>query len=130
MNQKQQAIRTLVEDFVGTLSELIRQAALESVTQALGGDAAPRRRGGRGEAAGKPARRAKGQKRTPEELANLVELVTATIGAHPGSRVERLAEILEMNSKELQLPIRKLLEDKVIGKKGQKRATTYTLKNR
>jgi hypothetical protein len=48
---------------------------------------------------------------------------------HPGERIEQIAKGLGAPSKELQLPTRKLLDDKKIRKKGQKRATTYFAKS-
>ena len=69
-----------------------------------------------------------GQKRDPQELADLVERLATYIQANPGQRIERISQVLAMARKELTLPIRKLLAAKRITSKGQKRATTYALK--
>ena len=47
------------------------------------------------------------------------------IKSNPGQGVEQIAKALGTSTKELTLPIRKLLGDKKITSKGQKRATRY-----
>lgn len=71
---------------------------------------------------------AKGQKRSPEALALKVEEVFALIQRHPGQRIERLAEIAGLTTKEMVLPIKKLREAKRIATHGEKRATTYSVR--
>jgi len=80
--------------------------------------------------AGKPARqrtvaRASGEKRTPEDLAKTMEMVHVAIRNSPGMGAEQLGTRLEVSTKALALPIRKLLAVKRIRSEGQKRATKY-----
>ena len=120
-------IRQTIEDFVEKLSGLVRQAALQSVTEAFGAGGAPARRG-RGAAlpAAAPSRgRAKGQKRPPEALAQLTESLLAAIKASPGQRMEEIAKGLGTSTGELTLPAKKLLAEKKIKTKGERRATKY-----
>lgn len=127
-------IQAKVEAFVEELSELVRQAALERVSEALGTPASssPKRRGRPAASAsapsGKAGKRSKGQKRSAEEMADLQETLLATIEANPGARADQLAEAFEVETRELALPIKKLLAENLITKKGQKRATTYYAK--
>jgi hypothetical protein len=131
-------IEARVAAFVADLDGLVRQAALEAVQAALGGAnpapakkaapaakaAAPAKAAGPSKAAAaKPAR--KGAKRDPKELAKLVESVKAHISQQPGEGVELIAKHLDVSSKEITLPITKLLASKAISKKGEKRATKY-----
>ena len=73
-------------------------------------------------AGGKPG---KGAKRDPADLAALTDSIAAHIESNPGQGVEQIAKALSTTTKELTLPIRKLLADKKIFSKGQKRATRY-----
>lgn len=134
-------IEARVAAFVADLDGLVRQAALEAVQAALGGvKAAPAKKAAPAAkpaaaakapaakpAAAKPAAKPakKGAKRDPKILAKLVESVKGHISQHPGEGVEAIAKHLGVSSKEITLPITKLLADKSITKKGEKRATKY-----
>lgn len=138
-------IEARVEEFVGELSALVRKAAIASVAEALGtGSAAPAPRRGPGRprktvaapsSSAAPAsngsaplrlpRLRKGQKRDPKDLQRIVEAVGAHVTAHPGEGVELIAKHLGVATKEITLPIAKLLGSKAITRKGVKRATRY-----
>jgi hypothetical protein len=128
-----QQIRNTIEAFVQELSELVRSAAVQSVTEAFGapGLGAPRRGRPPAAAAGKaPARapsssRGKGQKRAPEALAELVNDLLNAIKENPGQRMEQIAKALESSTQELALPAKKLIAEKKIKTKGERRATKY-----
>lgn len=122
-----QEIRDVIESFVEELSALVRSAALQSVTDAFGGGAGAARRGraprmGKGPAA---AARAKGEKRSPQALAQLVTRLQSEIKAKPGLRMEQIAQALSSSTKELALPAKKLIAEKKIKTKGERRATKY-----
>ncbi len=131
-------IRDRVEQFAEELMTLIRQAALETLTQAVGGGSSSGRgRGGR-KAAGRgaarastpprsaaPARRAKGAKRPAEELEQLTSSLATYVKKNPGQRVEQIAKGMEVTTKDLRLPVVKLIEAGSLKTKGQKRATQY-----
>jgi hypothetical protein len=84
--------------------------------------AAPPKAAGRRPAASK---RPPGAKRPPAELAKLVERLQAHIQAHPGSRMEAIAKALSTPTRDLNLPVKKLLHAKKIRVEGHKRATEY-----
>lgn len=69
--------------------------------------------------------KAKGEKRSPADLAALVDSVYTAIRATPGMGVEQIGKALAKPTKELGLPIKKLIKDRQITTKGQKRATRY-----
>jgi HPt (histidine-containing phosphotransfer) domain-containing protein len=128
-------IRAALDAFVDDISNLIQQAALESVEQALAGASViPGRRGrgaGRAVAASFVALgrgRKKGAKRTAEELEQLIKKLHGYIAKNPGQRIEQIAQGLDITTKELNLPAKKLISDKKLSTKGQKRATTYFAK--
>ena len=123
-----QEIRARIQSFVDELSELVKQATLESVQAALqgtGGQGSARRGGRKAAVLASTARRAKGSKRTAAELDALVATLLRHIQSNPGQRMEQLAASLSIPSKELTLPIKKLLQENRLRTKGQKRATAY-----
>lgn len=125
-------IRARIESFVMELTDLIEQATAEAVNAALrdeigamrrelGAPVAPRRAGRRGRGGGlRP-----GQKRSPEVLKALEEQIYKYLEEHPGVGVEQIGKDLGASTSELTLPIHKLLKEKRIRRKGQKRATRY-----
>jgi hypothetical protein len=131
-------IERRVQSFVAELSVLVRKQALAAVQEALGGNSgsavrerpAPPRQAvakatnGKGTGQRLPRLR-NGQRRDPRDLARLVAAVRSHIGSHPGEGAETIAKQLGITTKELALPIQKLLADKAIRKTGQKRATRY-----
>jgi uncharacterized membrane protein len=153
MANVEDAVRSRVEAFVAELTTLVRHAALAAVQAQLGGvprapaaKAAPAEKGvparpkaspaatpaPDGRPPSKPAAAAQarkaGQKRDPKDLAKLVERVAEYIKANPGQRVEQINRALGVPTKELTLPIKKLLHTKRITTKGEKRATVYAPK--
>src|SRR5262249_23664096 len=148
MSDVKNEIRTRVDAFVDELSDLVRQAALAAVEEALkkGEVTPPARKAGRPAkpaapaesheekktprtrgrpAAAKGAKRRAGEKRSPAVLAQVTEQVFNHIKANAGQGVEQIAKALGTTTKELTLPIRKLLAEKKVTSKGQKRATRY-----
>jgi len=128
-------IRAALEAFVDDISNLIQQAALESVEEALAGASAIPGRRGRGASRAVPVSfaavgraRSKGAKRTAEELEQLIKKLHGYIAKNPGQRIEQIAQGLAISTKELNLPAKKLIGDKKLTTKGQKRATTYFAK--
>jgi hypothetical protein len=141
-------IQARVEGFVNELSQLVRQAAIDAVADVLKVDA-PRRAAAaaapprlapparipapKGRPAGKAptarataaAKRRAGEKRTPAELNQITDRVGDYIKSNPGQGIEQIAKSLTTSTKELTLPVKKLLGEKKIFAKGQKRATRY-----
>ena len=116
-------IRQRIESFVAELSRLIRQTAVDSVQQALAGaDGAKRSRG-----SGPTSIRPKGGKRSSTEIASTARSVANWVRQNPGQGVERIARGLNTPTKELTLPIKKLISEKRLSSQGQKRATKYFL---
>lgn len=117
----QSDIQRLVDSFVAQVTDLARRAAMNSLETAFGG-----RGGGRGAAAGLPrVGRGRGAKRTGAELEQLQEEFLAFVVKNPGLRIEQINKQLNTTTKDLQLPIRKLLADGYLKVKGKKRSTTY-----
>jgi hypothetical protein len=123
-------IRSRVEEFVDELSSLIRQSAMDTVTKVLGGESDGRRGGRRGAtrviaAEGRGRARPKGAKRSQDELERLTGRLLAYVKSNAGQRIEQIAKGMGVSTRELNLPAKKLLGNKSIRTKGQKRATQY-----
>lgn len=112
-------IRARVEAFVVELTSLIREAAVAKVAEALGSEVTPRSRGRASVVA------SSGGKRTAEQIEAQCEQIIAFVAKNPGLGVEGIAAGLNTSSKELTLPIRKLISSKELSRKGHKRATKY-----
>src|SRR5689334_20791973 len=127
MNDFQTDMNRTVQGFVSQITELARRAALDTLESAFG------RRGGRGRGAaavvatgqvGRP-RGGRGAKRTPADLEAVSTKFIAFVKSHPGLRIEQINKELGTTTKDLALPIRKLIADGVLKAKGKKRSTTY-----
>lgn len=119
-------IRGLVEAFASDLTALIRESAFDTVRAALG-DAAPSGRRGSKPAAGGAPRRAlpKGAKRPPGEIEKLTTRLLEYVKGHKGERIEQIAKGMGVSTRELNLPVKKLIGNKLMRTKGHKRATQY-----
>ena len=135
MSSIERQIRDSIESFVAELNRLVRQAAVAAVKNALGGNAAPARRpaGGNGKAApaaprarSRRSRRGRRVKRSPRMLAKLQNALLEEITLNPGQRIEAIGKTLGVPTKDLNLPVKRLLASKQIKKKGEKRATEYS----
>jgi hypothetical protein len=128
MSNIDDAVREAVELFVEQLTDLIQRAALESVQSALNGGNPSSSRGSksqRSRAVAVPQALETSAKRTPAELAQLIKKLHAYIAKHPGLRIEKIGAGLDLPTKALVLPIKRLIGERKLSTKGQKRATTY-----
>jgi hypothetical protein len=136
MSDFQNEMNRTVQGFVAQITELARRAALDTLESAFQGRA-PRGGGSassNGVAAvaaatslgriGRP-RGGRGGKRTPADLEALSERFGSYVRANPGMRIEQINKQLGTTTKDLALPIRKLISEGAITTKGQKRSTTY-----
>ena len=135
MSDFQNEMNHAVQGFVAQIAELARRAALDTLESAFGsrgGAGGGRNGGGRaallaltgGTRAGRP-RGGRGAKRTSADLEMLSEKFASYVKANPGLRIEQINKELGTTTKDLALPIRKLIADGKIAAKGQKRSTTY-----
>src|SRR5216110_2589939 len=126
MNDFQTDMNRTVQGFVAQITELARRAALDTLESAFGG------KGGRGMAlavagggqVGRP-RGGRGAKRTAADLEALSSKFASYVKSNPGLRIEQINKELGTTTKDLALPIRKLIADGKITTKGQKRSTKY-----
>jgi hypothetical protein len=118
-----------VQAFVARVVELAHRVAMD--TLAAASTLAGRRAGGRaslGAGARIPGGRRRGDrrpKRTPADLEAMSEKFTAFVKTHPGLRIEQINKQMGTTTRDLALPIRKLLAADIITVKGHRRSTTY-----
>jgi hypothetical protein len=120
----QSEMQKLVEDFVGRLSGLYRDAVIDALGSSGNGNG---HRNGYSNGNGNGSR-GKGEKRPAGELKALSDKFVAFVTKNPGLRIEQINTQLGTSTKELALPIRKLIADGVVKGKGSKRSTTYFAK--
>jgi hypothetical protein len=133
MTGSERQIQERTEIFVEELIELLQRAALElagaAIEDATGAPARTSKgRSGSSRELDQPefeAERPKGKKRSPEELEQLTADLGAYIKDNAGQRAEQIAEAMGVATRDLQLPVKKLIEAGAISTKGQKRSTQY-----
>lgn len=114
MASLQSDIQRLVDGFVAQVSDLARQAAIDTLAEALGG-----------QVRGTRASTGRGYKRRSEDLETLSETMIAFVAKNPGLRIEQINKQLGTSTKALALPIRKLIAAGSLKTKGKRRSTTY-----
>ena len=123
-------IRSLVDTFVTDIADLIREEALATVREALGdGVPAPVRRGpGRPrKKKAKATRRKTGRRvrRSSEPVDAEAARALTYIKTNDGCSVGDIGDALGLSTKDLRLPLQKLLGNKEVRTTGQKRGTKY-----
>ncbi|HEU5060722.1 MAG TPA: hypothetical protein VFU21_29530 [Kofleriaceae bacterium] len=131
MSTFEQQINQRVQAFVAEITELARKQAFDTLSSALAGAGlfGGRGRGGRN-GAGRRGRGAAlaasaGGRRSPDQIDATCQALLGEIGANPGQRIEQIGAAIGMRTKDLALPIRKLVAHKQIRTEGQRRATRY-----
>ena len=121
MSDFQNEMNRVVAGFVAQITELARRAAIDTLEGALGkhssGGHVAVLRNGRG--------RGRGAKRSSAELDKLGDRFHDFVAKHPGLRIEQINKQLATSTKDLALPIRKMIADGSLKTKGEKRSTTY-----
>lgn len=125
----QSEMSRVVASFVAEITEIAKRAARDQLDAAFGGG----RSSGRAASSGSVASgrgRGRGVKRTSADLDKLGEKFYEFVKANPGLRIEQINHKLGTSTKDLQLPIRKMIADGSLKAKGKKRSTTYTAGSR
>ncbi len=122
-------IQAIVTEFVEALTVAIQEEGAAAFKAAIAGTEdgpipIPYRRGKPGPKP-KAAKRAKGAKRTAEEIETLTKNLLAAIKKKPGHRIEEIGKAMSVSTKDLALPVSKLFDAKAIRTTGTRRATKY-----
>lgn len=122
MSDFQTEMNRVVAGFVAQITELARAAAREMIDEALGSKGGKVSFGRVGRLGGS---RGRGAKRSSDELDKLADNFLSYVQKHPGMRIEQINKQLGTSTKDLALPIRKLIAEGALKTKGEKRSTTY-----
>lgn len=126
MSQIQVEINQRIESFVAEITQLARQTAYEALSTALEhGTAETAELAAISPSAPAFPRHRRGGKRSPEEIAAAADSLLRYIQENPGQRMETIAQAMDVPTKELTLPLKKLFAANKIQAEGRKRATTY-----
>jgi hypothetical protein len=132
MSDFQNEMNRTVQAFVTQISELARRAALDTLESAFTGRLPSAKTSGSpaviattGAGSTSRVRSGRGAKRSTEDLEAMSQQFAAFVRANPGLRVEQINKELGTTTKDLALPIRKLLAEGFVTSKGSKRSTTY-----
>lgn len=125
-------IAALAEQFAKDVLAELKGTNLDDLVQALAGArrSAPRSSAASTSGAPKVVRKAKGgrlPRRSPAELQALLDKIAAAL-KHGSLRAEQIQKTLGVDRKELPAVLKLGLDSKVLAKKGEKRATTYSLR--
>lgn len=104
------------------ISHLIHEAAREAVEEALRREARSVTGSSRTVSAGGKARRIR---RSTADLHETADNLVAYVENNPGQPIGQIAEALNCTSKELRLPVLKLVEEGRLSTEGQRRGTRY-----
>lgn len=116
----QSEVNRTVQGFVAQIVEVVRHAAVESLQTAFVGAGAAGRSGER-----TPIAASASAKRTSADLQSLSRRFAAFVQANPGLRIAQINQGLGTTTKDLIVPIRKLMASGVIRTTGEKRSTRY-----
>ncbi len=123
-------VRALIGELASRIEEVIKQELREAIDHVgLGVERGSRRpvSAANGHRVLKSASRTKGAKRDHAELDTLAQRFTDFVARNPGLRIEQINKQLGTTTKDLALPIRRLVIQGTIKAHGQKRSTTYTV---
>ena len=122
-------IRNRIDAFAEELAGLVRQAAFESLHEALGADGGQigRRRPGRPKGTRRKTGARRGRPGRPPSAATeaLTPKVLAHVKANDGASVSEIASALKKQSAAVKPAIARLLAEKKLRKTGQRRGTKY-----
>lgn len=111
-----------IQAALDNLVETVRTAMMAEFLELLRNGKPPSLKSGR-----KPGRVAReaGGRRSAEGVEQVGQQIVVFLKSNPDSRAEQIAAGVGSSTKELALPIKKLLASKHVAKKGQRRGTTY-----
>jgi len=128
MSDIETKIQQHIKKFVAELNDLVREAAIQAVSDALRPKTTSRAASPRPPAVGaepKTRSKKKGGRRNPHVMKKQQEALVSYITANPGRLMENIAKALGSSSKEMGRPVSKLIEVGAVHRVGERRASRY-----
>jgi hypothetical protein len=125
-------LNDLASMFASRVLEAIRGSSLEELLaqSSRGGNPGVARALARAHGPGPRSRGGRLPRRSAHAISDVVEQIAGVLRQHPGGlRAEQIREELGLQAKELPRPLKEGLDSGRFSKAGQKRATTYFVKN-
>ncbi|HEY1697954.1 MAG TPA: hypothetical protein VGG39_37600 [Polyangiaceae bacterium] len=119
-------LNALAQSFADSVLDAIRTASLDELVDRDSGTARPRRTG-RATAGPTPTADGRLARRTAEDIATLLGRVVAALKAGP-MRAEQIRDLLKLDKRELPRVLHEGLQTKKLKRRGQKRATMYSVR--
>lgn len=125
MSDMQNQISRVVTEFTAQITTLAQRAVFETVATVYVERIRRRDPSDADRAAAATLARVGAGKRSPDDLAAVGQMLLRIVTKHPGLRIEQINKRLGMRTKDLALPVRKLLAERMIHTEGRRRSTTY-----
>lgn len=135
MNKNVEArLQQEIEAFAANVTAILQDAVAQSVTEVLGPASARRagpspastRKVAKKAAGGKAKRKGKRIRRTEKDLERIASKLLTQVKRREEQSMEEIGKALGMTTAQLALPVKMLLDEKRIKKKGHRRATRYS----
>jgi hypothetical protein len=120
-------IRQRIDSLLGDISVLVKTSALDAVRNALGAVESTAQAASAAIAPAPVTRqtRSKRGKRTSEQVDAMAATILAYVKNNGGQRLEQIGKAMKTPTKEMKLPIQKLLGARALRMEGKKRGTKY-----
>ncbi len=122
---KHQLIDQKCTAFANEIANVVRTIVLDALKTAGTARISPAKKTAQAKKSHLPMGLAPGQKRKPEDITSLTEHLRRYITRQPGLTIEAISTALNIPTRELLLPVKKLLAEGAFTTTGQKRATRY-----
>lgn len=124
-SKTQKRIEKLTDDLAKRMVPLMYQRAIERANKLITATMNGHGTSGQRAAETRRIKTAIAAKRNPKQIEGVMKKVVEFVHSNPGSSVEAIGSGTSLKTRHLQLPIRRLLEAKILRKTGAKRATKY-----
>lgn len=110
-----------IQSLFTQLVDQIRAECTAEIVARIGGTT-PAAKRAKVQPSAKPARRG------PADMEKMIGAIKAYITKNPASRTEEIGAGMGIDTSELKLPMKKMVEDRILVRRGMRRAAKYTVK--
>jgi len=125
MSRARDQIQALIDSFVGELMKVIKTSAVAPEVDGVRAARGASRRTRSGSAGDASRTGGRAVRRSAAEVASTTDSLLTFITEHPGLSAEGIAKGLDVSTRELVLPIKRLVMARALAVEGKTRATRY-----